>query len=127
MPNEIDDVWTHRLDRIKSIAIILSPFLIALVGLFNWNKTGSVEQKVDDKATQVIQNQEDAKNERQETAAELKKRLEAQLKIEEEREMREGSQLYTNWKYLEDLGETVKAAEAKKLYDAFRAKHNKKD
>lgn len=116
------DVWIRR---IAAISAILSPLLVTAFGFWNVTRSGTVKETVDQKTEQVLQGQEKAKKVQEETAEELKARLQKQLAELEAQELARGSQLYTNWKYLEDIGETTKAAEAKKLYDEFRARRKK--
>lgn len=118
------DPW---LTRMTLFFTLLTSVIVTVFGFINKDKIDETKQTVDNKTTQVIENQEDAKvrdektKARQEkTAEDLKKELEEQQKREEERDLAIGSQLYGNWRYLEDIGDTAKAKEAKKIYEDFK-------
>lgn len=125
-PSKKEALPQTHLQQIRDILLALAALITAFSGPFaiymnahNADKIEGVERKVDEKATTVIENQETAADK----AKEVKQTLDDSL----------GPQLYSTWKYLEDKAtdsgdakDKQKAAEAKKAYDDFRARTQKK-
>jgi hypothetical protein len=102
---------------------------VTLFGFWTASRTKDVGNKVEERSQEVMTGQ----SENRETVDKLREKLKKMEAEEESRDLATGSQLYANYKYLEDraaetgaLHDAAKAKEARKIYDEFVKKHLRK-
>jgi hypothetical protein len=116
--------------RILEVAVLMATMIIGCRQSESHRKIDELDRKVEDKSTAVLDKQDDAAKTAKDAAKTVKETL---AKDEEERAISLGSQLYGNWRYLQDIADgpggttkdVEKAAEAKKIYNDHVAKHRK--